>query len=62
MLLSPNGVCYLVLIEDNNPPEVIQILKSLNLYGIIILRTQAYNESLLILRIVRNINKLIETR
>jgi release factor glutamine methyltransferase len=32
-ILSPKGVFYLVLIEQNKPQEIIQILKSYGLYS-----------------------------
>eukprot|EP01035_Chromulina_nebulosa_P017554 gene17554-23118_t len=51
--LSHNGICYLVLVQENNPNEISQILLSYGLQSQIIIKRQAYNENLQIMRIKR---------
>jgi len=59
-LLSPRGLndddknggrCYLVLVEENKPGEIIQIVESLGLTGRIVLDRRARNEGLQIMLI-----------
>ena len=50
-LLSPRGICYLVLVEDNKPADVARRLAMLGLEGHIVLKRQAFNEGLQIMRI-----------
>lgn len=53
-LLSPSGVCYLLLVQDNKPTEIQAILRSsYQLQSDVIMRRQAKNEHLLVLRISR---------
>ncbi len=57
-LLSMNGICYLVLVQDNKPKEIARILSSEpfgNLKSEIISSRQAFNEKLMIMKIKRNI-------
>lgn len=52
-LLSPRGRCYLVLVEENKPADVARRLALLGLESSIVLKRQAFNEGLQIMRIVR---------
>lgn len=54
MLLSEHGKCYMVLVQDNKPAQIARILSSqYNLHTEIVLKRQAFNESLQIMRIRR---------
>ena len=53
-LLSAEGRCYMVLVQDNKPAQIARLLAAeYNLHGEIVLRKQAFNESLQIMRIGR---------
>ena len=52
-LLSERGRCYLVLVQDNEPADIARILGKLGLAAQIVLKRQAFNESLQIMRITR---------
>lgn len=50
-ILSPDGQCYLVLVNENKPKQLSRTFQSLGLDTQIILRKQAANEGLQIMRI-----------
>jgi release factor glutamine methyltransferase len=50
-IISPEGVAYLVLVTENKPKEIANMLSEWNLKGEIVLRRQAVNEGLMIMRI-----------
>ena len=52
-VLSPEGVIYMILVEENKPQEVIQLCDRLGLVGTIILSRRARNELLHVLKIKR---------
>jgi release factor glutamine methyltransferase len=53
-ILSPTGRCYLVLVQDNKPAQITKLLSArYNLKSDIVLRRQAFNESLQIMMITR---------
>jgi len=54
LILSPTGRCYLVLVQDNKPAQITKLLSTrFNLKSEIVLRRQAFNESLQIMMIQR---------
>ncbi|KAF4521566.1 hypothetical protein B566_EDAN001286 [Ephemera danica] len=50
-LLSPHGVFYLLLLQENNPEEIKKLMEKQDLVGEIIKTRRAGRESLLIMRI-----------
>lgn len=52
-LLSPKGKFYLVLVEENKPKQIINEMTKQGLKGEIVLKRQAMNEGLQILRFSR---------
>jgi len=53
LLSAPSGRCYLVLVEENKPREIMRTLLEAGLQGEIVLIRQASNEKLQIMRITR---------
>ena len=54
LLLSPQGRCYLVLVQDNKPAQIARLLAAEHqLHAEIVLKRQAFNESLQIMIIQR---------
>eukprot|EP00903_Cladosiphon_okamuranus_P015185 g14039.t1 len=49
-LLSPTGCFYMVTVEDNDPAEIISIMRGYGVHGEVVLRRRAKNEALSILR------------
>jgi len=49
-LLAPSGRCYMVLVEENRPQEVMALLRSRGLSSTVVLKRQARNETLYIVR------------
>jgi release factor glutamine methyltransferase len=49
-LLSDNGRVYLLLVKENFPEEVMQVLKSKNIDCEIVLKRKCRNEHLLVVR------------
>lgn len=52
-LLSATGICYLLLVQENRPKDVIRKLSGFGLRGEVVLRQQARNEHQMVLRIER---------
>jgi release factor glutamine methyltransferase len=51
--LSPGGVCYLVLVEENKPHEVAGFLRARGLYTEVTVRRRAVNEGLMVMKITK---------
>ena len=51
MLSRPHGRCYLILVKDNRPEEISDILTEMGLQSSIVLTKRARNESLLVMLI-----------
>ena len=49
--LAPAGVCYMILVQENDPDEIISILAGMNMSAGIILTRRAKNELLHVLKI-----------
>merc|ERR1719487_381266 len=52
-ILSRNGACYMVLVEENRPQQITRVLSQDNLYCEIICKRRAKNELLYIMKITR---------
>ena len=49
-MLSPKGVLYMILVQDNKPAEVRRILRRLGFLSAVVLQRKAVNEDLLVLK------------
>eukprot|EP01034_Spumella_vulgaris_P035472 gene35472-43737_t len=52
-ILSPCGVCYMVVVRENKPKDIVRILNTTGLTGEIVIKRLARNEELSIMRITR---------
>ena len=52
-LLSPSGRCYLVLVEENRPTELRRYFARQGLTATVVVKRQAVNEGLMIMRVGR---------
>ena len=55
--LSPNGVCYMIAIEENKPQEIIEIVSKEeygSLHGSVIKRKKVLGEILYVLKFARS--------
>jgi release factor glutamine methyltransferase len=48
--LAPNGIFYLITVDDNDPAEIAAILSQQGLSSSVVLRTKAKNEKLQVMR------------
>ena len=55
ILLSPQGVFYILLVEDNDPCEIETIVKDLGLLSKVLIRKQAKNEFQLVMKIYKSV-------
>ncbi|KAK0180731.1 hypothetical protein PV327_003085 [Microctonus hyperodae] len=55
LLLSDNGIFYLVAIKENDPQEIIDVLKNFNMNGKIVAERKIRGEHLYVLRFVKNL-------
>jgi len=55
-ILSPDGIAYILIIEDNKPKEIIEDLKTLGLEAKIVAERRIRGEYLIILKIARHRN------
>lgn len=49
-LLSPNGVMYMITVDDNDPKEIMCIMKNKGIHGQIIASRRAKNEALSVIK------------
>ncbi|CAN0253608.1 unnamed protein product [Pylaiella littoralis] len=49
-LLSPNGCFYMVAVDDNDPTEIISIMRDYGVHAEVVLRRRAKNEALCIIK------------
>ncbi|KAK0077839.1 hypothetical protein PV325_003393 [Microctonus aethiopoides] len=54
LLLSDNGIFYLVAIKENDPQDIIDIFKNMNMNGKIVAERKIRGEHLHVLRFVKN--------
>ena len=60
-LLSPSGRCYLILVEENKPKEIIQYVQERGMQAQIIIRRKAVNEALMVVKIWKESSSLLST-
>jgi release factor glutamine methyltransferase len=52
-LLSENGVCYMITVDDNEPEEIAQMFDALGIKMFPLVRRRAYNEYLSVQKLMR---------
>ena len=55
ILLSPQGVFYILLVEENDPCEIETIVEDLGLLSKVLIRKQAKNEFQLVMKIYKSV-------
>ena len=58
-LLSPSGRCYLILVEENKPKEIMQYVQERGMQAQIIRRRKAVNEALMVVKIWKESSSLL---
>lgn len=56
-LLSPRGICYMVLLKENNPQEVVTYMKKMDFYSQCVLERKILGEHLYVYKFFRADNK-----
>ncbi|CAM9518702.1 unnamed protein product [Ectocarpus sp. 13 AM-2016] len=49
-LLSPGGFFYMVAVEDNNPTEIVSVMRGYGVHAEVVLRRRAKNEALCVIK------------
>ncbi|CAM9560353.1 unnamed protein product [Ectocarpus sp. 12 AP-2014] len=49
-LLSPGGFFYMVAVEDNNPTEIVSVMRGYGVHAEVVLRRRAKNEALSVIK------------